>query len=132
MSYKSVTIPSFSLYNKGKINIGITTNDELLFGNMVILSNSDYSLVPLFSDYSQLIDSEDVIYFIFGTNENSLSVNLNLEPIYVPQEPKNIMSLIGTNFVDLWWNHSTDFQDDYLYNIISVLLGVSIVPGCGQ
>ncbi len=117
LSYKSVTIPSFSLYNKGKINIGITTNDELLFGNMVILSNSDYSLVPLFSDYSQLIDSEDVIYFIFGTNENSLSVNLNLEPIYVPQEPKNIMSLIGTNFVDLWWNHSTDFQDDYLYNI---------------
>lgn len=117
LDYKSVEIPSFSLFNKGKVGITIIANDDLLFGNMVVISESGSDLFSLFSGYSQIVDEDDIIYFVFGTDENYLSINLELEPFYVPIRPENISSLIGTDFVDLWWEHSNDFQDGFSYNI---------------
>ncbi len=117
LDYKSVTIPSFGLENRGKVDINITANDDLLLGNMVVLSDLESSLVPLYSGDSPILNEEDIIYFVFGTDENYLSINLNLDPLYVPSKPDDIFSLIGLNFVDIWWDHSDDYQEGYQYNI---------------
>jgi len=116
LNYKSVIMPSFSLYNRGKINIDITANDELVFGNMVIISEDQNMFVPIFSGSTQIFNEDDMLYFIFGTDENDVSINLNLDPSYVPSEPENIFSLIGTDFIDLWWDHLDSILPDS-YNV---------------